>query len=548
MIRSKLAWVFRRGLCFGGLAGALVFFCFSLTPSLLPRGPWLQGLICGVTAVIGYGIGSGISAAIRHWRTTEPSRHTKRINWYVLAGATVLLVPLFLLLGQHWQNEVRDLMGMDHLEVWQNLTILATAVVVALVILVLARFVRGFTRVVIRQIDRVLPRRVSVTAGVVLTVVLVIGVIQGFILDPAVEALNATYSVVNKGTDPGVEQPKDPERSGSPASLVSWDSLGVKGRNFIGSGPTRRELTDFNGKQAKDPIRVYVGIESASDLSDRVALAMKELDRTDAWSRKVIAVFTTTGTGWVDRRAADPLEYIHNGDTALVALQYSYLPSWISFLVDAQKAEDAGREMIHAVQERLATMPADSRPKLLVFGESLGSYGTEQAFDGINGMIDGVDGALLCGPVFRNPIHNAVTADRESGTPVWLPTYQDGKHVRFAVTPSDLQQPDTEWKSPHIVYLQNATDPITYWKLDLLWSKPEWLDQPRGPDVSPDMTWMPVVTFWQTLADMAFSTGVPAGHGHSYGANPADAWVAIMHPSGWTDAKTRELHDIIAKD
>ena len=65
-------------------------------------------------------------------------------------------------------------------------------------------------------------------------------------------------------------------------------------------------------------------------------------------------MFTTTGTGWVDERAASPLEYMYNGDTALVALQYSYLPSWISFLVDVEKAADAGREMIHAVQGRLA--------------------------------------------------------------------------------------------------------------------------------------------------------------------------------------------------
>jgi uncharacterized membrane protein len=550
VVRSKLAWVFKRGVCFGGLAGALVFFCFSLTPSLLPRGPWLQGLICGVTAVIGYGIGSGLSAAIRHWRSvdSEPAPHVKRIAWWVLLGATVVLVPLFLGLGQSWQNEVRDLMGMDHLEAWQNLTILLVAVLVAALVLVLARFVRGFARVLIRQIDRIMPRKLSVTAGVVLTVVFALGIVQGFILDPLVEGLNSTYSVVNKGTDRGTHRPMEAQRSGSPRSLVSWDSLGVKGRNFVGTGPTQEELTAFNGRQAKEPIRVYVGIESAGALEDRVALAMKELDRTHAWNRKIIAVFTTTGTGWVDKRAADPLEYINNGDTALVALQYSYLPSWISFLVDAQKAEDAGREMIHAVQERLATMPADSRPKLFVFGESLGSYGTEAAFANVDTMIDGVDGALLAGPVFRNPIHNAVTADREKGTTRWLPVYQNGEHVRFAVSPSDLEMPDSEWKSPRTVYLQNATDPITYWKLDLLWSKPDWLDDPRGPDVSPSMQWVPVVTWWQTLADMAFSTGVPQGHGHNYGANQADAWAAIYHPPSWTAAKTRELHRMLARD
>jgi uncharacterized membrane protein len=547
-VRDKLAWVFRRGLCFGGLAGALVFFCFSLTPSLLPRGPILQGVISGVTAVIGYGIGSGLSAGIRKLISSEPSPATKRIAWWVVLGAAVVLVPLFLFLGRSWQNDVRKLMGMDGLAPWENVAIVLVAALMAALLLVISRFVRGFTRVIARQIDRVLPRKASVPIGVVLTVVLVLGVVQGFILDPALEALNSTYSVVNKGTDPGTVQPKNPERSGSPASLVAWDTLGVKGRNFTGTGPTRKQLSDFNGSRAKEPIRVYVGLESADTLDERVKLAMAELDRTDAWSRKVIAVFTTTGTGWVDKRAADPLEYLHNGDTALVAMQYSYLPSWISFLVDSQKATDAGREMIHAVQARLAEMPEDSRPKLLLFGESLGSYGTEQAFKNVDDMIAGVDGALLAGPVFRNPIHNTVTDERASGSPFWQPVYDDGKHVRLAIAPDKLADPPTKWSSPRIVYLQNATDPITYWKLDLLWSKPEWLDDPRGPDVSPDMTWMPVVTFWQTLADMAFSTGVPAGHGHSYGANPADAWAAIDAPADWTPAKTKELHDLIAKE
>jgi uncharacterized membrane protein len=204
--------------------------------------------------------------------------------------------------------------------------------------------------------------------------------------------------------------------------------------------------------------------------------------------------------------------------------------------------------MIRAVQGRLADMPEATRPKLLLFGESLGSFGTESAFGDIDDMISGIDGSLLAGPVFRNEIHNDVTDDREAGTPFWRPVYEDGEHVRFAVEPSDLSDPDTEWKSPRIVYLQNATDPITYWKVDLLWSRPEWLDDPRGPDVSHDMVWLPVITFWQTAADMAFSTGVPAGHGHSYGANPVDAWAAIYAPPEWTDAKTQLLREVIGDD
>jgi len=542
-------WLFRRRLCFGGLAGALVFFCLSLTPSLLPRGDLLQGLLCGIAAVIGYGFGSAISAGIRKVQSREVLAHTKRIAWWTLLGGTVVLVPLFLALGVWWQNDVRHLMGMSEKNAWDWIVILLLGVVTALLLLFISRLVRGFARVLIRFVDRFAPRVLSVTVGVVVTVVVVVGLIQGFLLDPALSALSSAYSVINGGTEPGVTQPTQPERSGSPASLVKWNTLGVQGRDFTGIGeklgPSRAQIATFNGRPAKEPIRVYVGLDSADSLHDRVALAMKELDRTNAWSRKVIGVFTTTGTGWVDERAASPLEYMNDGDTALVGLQYSYLPSWISFLVDTDKAADAGREMINAVADRLATMPKATRPKLLLFGESLGSFGTESAFSDIDQMLSKVDGALLVGPVFRNDIHNTVTADRDPGSPFWRPVYRDGEHVRFAVDPSDLSQPATDWKFPRIVYLQNATDPITYWKFDLLWKHPEWLNEPRGPDVSSHMFWIPVVTFWQTAADMAFSTGVPAGHGHDYGVNPVNAWAEIDPPPGWTAQKTDALRQIL---
>jgi uncharacterized membrane protein len=458
-------------------------------------------------------------------------------------------VPLALLGGRYVQNDVRSLMGMSPLSAWEWGLILIVTVLIASIVLFVSRLVRGLGRLLIRIIDHFLPRGVSVPLGVVLTVFVVIGLVQGFLLHPALDALNSAYSVVNHGTTEGVSQPMQPERSGSPESLVKWDTLGVQGRDFTGIGkmigPTSEQLTEFNGAPAKEPIRVYVGLESAGSLDARVQLAMKELDRTNAWSRKAIAIFTTTGTGWVDERAASPVEYMYNGDTALVGLQYSYLPSWISFLVDVNKAADAGREMIKAVHQRLATMPAATRPKLYVFGESLGSYGTEEAFSNVNEMLKSVDGALLVGPVFRNHIHNAITDNRDSGSPFWRPVYQNGENIRTAVAPSDVDQPPTEWKHPRIVYLQNASDPITYWKLDLIWKRPEWLNDPRGPDVSADMFWAPVVTFWGTLGDMVFSTGVPPGHGHDYGSNPVDAWASIIQPPGWTPAKTAELREIV---
>src|SRR4029077_10041097 len=136
-VRAKMGWLFRRRLCFGGLAGALVFFCLSLTPSLLPRGDILQGVLSGITAVIGYGAASALSAGIRKIRSSEPGLRFKRIAWWVLLGATVLFVPLFLVLGGHWQNDVRDLMGMSEANAWDWLAIGLLTVVFALLLLLI---------------------------------------------------------------------------------------------------------------------------------------------------------------------------------------------------------------------------------------------------------------------------------------------------------------------------------------------------------------------------------------------------------------------------
>ena len=160
-------------------------------------------------------------------------------------------------------------------------------------------------------------------------------------------------------------------------------------------------------------------------------------------------------------------------------------------------------------------------------------------------MVDRVDGALLVGPVFRNHVHNEITDNRDDGSPCWQPIYQQGANIRTAVTPANLAKPETEWTRPRVAYLQNASDPITYWNFELIWKRPEWLDKPRGPDVSDKMFWAPVVTFWGTLGDMVFSTAVPPGHGHDYGSDPVDAWEQIIQPEGWTAAHTQELREIV---
>lgn len=547
----RTRWVFLRRPCFGGLAGGLVFFFMSMTPSLVPRSWLFQAVVMGVSVVIGYGIGSAISAGIRKLRKDEPGRRTKRIAWWILAGSALIVGALGLWWGAEWQQDVRQLMELEQLEVFEWGLILILGLVLAALILVVSRLVRGLSRIVIRFLDRFVPRAVAATLGVVVVALLLVGFVQGVLFDNMVAAVNQSYSLIDEGTSPWISQPESPLRSGSPESLVEWDTLGIKGRDFTGDGggPTRAEIEAFTGEPAMEPIRVYVGLESVASLDDRVDLAMAELERTGAFDRSVVAVMTTTGTGWVDENVADSLEFLRGGDTAEVGMQYSYLPSWVSFLVDKSKAADAGRELIGAVSAHIAAMPETDRPALVVFGESLGSYGTESAFEDLDDMRSRVDGALLVGPTFSNPLHGDLTDSRQEGSPFWRPIVRGGEAVRFAVAPEDLSDRDltgaADWEEPRVVYLQNSSDPITYFDPALLWSPPEWLDDERGPDISNDVTWFPIVTFWQIAADMAFSMGVPAGHGHRYGSNVAAGWAAVIAPDGWSDDDTDALRALI---
>jgi uncharacterized membrane protein len=255
-------------------------------------------------------------------------------------------------------------------------------------------------------------------------------------------------------------------------------------------------------------------------------------------------VITTTGTGWIDPRAAAALEYLYNGDTALVAIQYSVLPSWLSFLVERDKAEQAGRELFDQVYAQWVTLPADNRPKLVTYGESLGSLGGEAAFDSLNQLLQRVDGVVWAGPTEANPLWSQLVAARDPNSTEVHPVYQQGTQVRFATSAADLATaPDAP--APKVVYLQHPSDPIVWWTPQLLVKRPDWLRQPHGSDVLPAMRWYPFVTFWQVTADLAFSVDAPFGHGHRYGGEVAAAWAAILRPPGWSAHDTDRLSALI---
>ncbi|MGA5300003.1 alpha/beta hydrolase [Nucisporomicrobium flavum] len=531
---------------FVGLLGAVTCFCLSLTPSLLPRGPGLQAVVGGITAAIGYGLGV-LVVWLAGKLSNRPVRRPGRTAWRILAVVAVVAVLVFLWLGAGWQREIHEMMGLEAPGRPRYLLVLPLATLLAVALVGLFRLLRRAARALGRLLGRVVPAPAARVLAGLMVVLLALGVLNGVVLDGFFAVTDSSFKAINGETEPDVSPTQDPLRSGGPGSLVSWPSLGKQGRNFVTGGPDVDQLRRFGGPRAERSIRVYAGLDSAPTSRERAALAVAELRRTGAFDRAVLVVITTTGTGWVDEDAVDPLEYMYNGDSAMVGMQYSYLPSWLSFLVDKERARQAGRDLFNAVYGEWSKLPLTRRPRLLLFGESLGSFGAESAFSGADDIRNRVDGMLLVGPPNRNELWRRFVAGRDPGSTEILPSYENGATIRFARDPAaDLDRPATPWAAPRVAYLQHPSDPIVWWSPRLAVSRPDWLREPRGADVSAGVRWYPFVTFWQVTADMAFSTGVPAGHGHSYGAEPVTAWARIASPDGWTPERTAELTGLIA--
>ncbi len=148
-----------------------------------------------------------------------------------------------------------------------------------------------------------------------------------------------------------------------------------------------------------DPIRVYVGLDSGRSEAERISLAVQELERTGAFERSLLLVVSPTGTGYVNYVTSESVEYLTLGDCASATLQYSKRPSALS-LDRVWEGRKHFRLVLSAIRRRLYQLAPEKRPRLVVFGESLGALTSQDAFvhQGTVGLLDaGVEAALWIG-------------------------------------------------------------------------------------------------------------------------------------------------------
>ena len=484
----------------------------------------------GLSAAIGYLLGTlagyGVAALLRRLGRT-PSPRVRRRGWLALGVVAVVVVVAGLALWPGWQNQQRDLVGMEHVAPAVLAPMVAATLVVFGVLFLVGRLV-GHGIVLL---DRLLARRLPRLVAHAITAAVFAGRRRG--RDPR----RRRRRVPRLGQPPlrgrrHHHRPRAwwrPPRPPSRAARRRW----CPGRPWASTAaassprpPARPSCAPSTGRrrESPEPIRVYVGLRSAGSPDERAALAVRELERTGAFGREVLAVVTTTGTGWVDPDAASSLEYLHGGDTALVGLQYSYLPSWISFLVDRDEAAEAGAALYRHVHRRWSQLPAESRPKLIIFGESLGSFGAEAAFGAPTPRrrwpTSSTGRTARCSPAPPRP----------TGSGTSSPT--TGSRAAPSGAPSTAAAPGSgsptgppTWSAPTRPGRSRASSTCTIPRTRSGTGAPtrsgggrSGPSTPRGYDVPARAGWFPIVTGVQEVADLIAGFSAPSGYGHNYGS------------------------------
>lgn len=539
---------FLRSLSAGGVVLGTIFFAASLTPTLIPRTFLLQGALSGACFAVGYAMGVGWRWLWRYMQLPEPRGRLERWLKAAVLGLCLVLAVVFLWKTTEWQNSIRALMEMEPVGSAHPIEVSLIAILTFLALVLLTRLFILVIDLISKGADRLMPPRVSRVVGFAVGIVLFWSLANGLLVRYVLHVADSSFAALDALFELDRERPTSPLKTGSAASLLAWEELGRTGRRFVSSSPGVEEIATVTGKPAQEPIRVYASLRAGDTAGERAKLALEELKRVGGFDRSVLVVITPTGTGWVDPAAIDTVEYLHHGDIASVALQYSYLSSPLSLLVEPDYGMEAAQALFAEVYGYWTSLPPDHRPKLYLHGLSLGALNSERSTDVFEILGDPIDGALWSGPPFASRIWRQVTQARNAGSPAWLPEFRNGATFRFMNQNGPTVPTETPWGRMRIVYLQYASDAITFFDYHDLYRQPDWMNAPRGPDVSPHLRWFPIVTMLQLAVDMAVANGTPMGYGHVFAPEHyLKAWLAVTNPPGWTPENIDRLARHLAK-
>lgn len=563
------------GLSFLGVIAALAMYAVSVSPSLMARSWAWHAVASGILVACGYVAGVVVQnvaqLVIRLTGLTISASEPVELGFRIGIGALFALWWIYAVIQSYRRaRKAAALVNMPGETFGEYLLGTAGAVVVSWMLLRIVGALNRLCWMLIASLDAHMPRPAAIVVSMVILFAIMFFLTSKVILRGGIGFFRRKAEQLNMRTARGIYQPFVPERSASPASSVTWESVGGQGRVFLGRGPSRLDIAQVCGGVAMEPIRVYSGMPTGgSGIEQAAATVVAELHRTGAFDRAVILIAASTGSGWVDEWQVQPLEFLTRGNCATASLQYSYVPSALNWLTGLEPAQEASAALFAAVRAELDLMDEADRPALFVCGESLGAFASQSVFESFEDVLARVDGALWVGTPSFTPMHAALTAARHKGSPEVAPVVHNARRVRFVNEPSDLRtdlygRELGPWGFPRVVYAQHPSDPVVWWTNKLIWTQPDWLRERAGRDVSLNVEFTRFATYIQVLADLPVAGTAPGGHGHTYHEELIPLWRGILgfdrlfdeapvHPrlaaldGGWADDAMLERIGIVVR-
>jgi uncharacterized membrane protein len=321
----------------------------------------------------------------------------------------------------------------------------------------------------------------------------------------------------NETIEPAYSTPPESKYvSGGPNSISPFFEVGLQGRRFLTDVVTPDLIESTLGEEAiAHPIRAFVGVNSEPLYpSGRSEMMLDELERLGAFDRKYLLLVSPTGTGWVDQTMIESAEILTRGDIATACIQYGRGPSFLE-VQKVHLGRTQFRGLLWGVKKRLDGMPAEKRPKVLVFGESLGAWSSSDVVmhQGISGFDHyGIDRALWFG--LPGLAKWSKTGMRQGSSDLVPP----GTVAAFDNFDEYEGLPTEERQQLRAVIVDHDNDPIAQMSFRWAVKQPPWLaGEERGREVPEGMQWSPLITFVQIMVDAMNAMRTVPGQFKSFG-------------------------------
>lgn len=245
----------------------------------------------------------------RHDRPDDPGSEPVEIGFRVCVAAIFAVWWLYAVIQSYRRARVAArLVNMPGETFGEYLLGTAGTVVIAWTLITIVVGMNRLGRMLVAMLDGYMPRPAAILVGVAILVVIVFFLTSNVILRGGIGFVRH-HARADEPRAPRVASTKPfvPERSASPASPVTWESVGGQGRVFLGRGPRASTSRRCAAARPWNPSASTPACPRVGWVSSRQRRRWSpSCAAPGAFDRAVILIAASTGSGWSTSGRSSP--------------------------------------------------------------------------------------------------------------------------------------------------------------------------------------------------------------------------------------------------